>query len=140
MHENESCIPSTSRRTWKEMSCWSRSWRRTARTRRSLILCRMPTLTAAAPTASSTSRRYGGTLLLLPIAWFLDLCLHDSISTSEHAPSYILAPFAGGSCDAVYCRMGQMLWQRLEGTGVSFSVASVLEREASLLRNGVMRH
>lgn len=35
---------------------------------------------------------------------------------------------------------GQMLWQQLEGTWVSFSVASVLEREASLLRNGVTRH
>jgi hypothetical protein len=115
MHENESCIPSTSRRTWKEMSCWSRSWRRTARTRRSLILCRMPTLTAAAPTASSTSRRYGGTLLLLPIAWFLDLCLHDSISTSEHAPSYILAPFA---LQADFVMLFTAEWGKCCGSGL----------------------
>ncbi|TVU16266.1 hypothetical protein EJB05_39819, partial [Eragrostis curvula] len=41
------------------MSCWSRSSRSTVRTRRSLILCRMPTLSAAAPMASSTRTRMG---------------------------------------------------------------------------------
>ena len=71
---------------------------------------------------------------------------HSVVSSSMLACFHLLcactllwAPFAG-SCDAVYCRMGQMLWQQLEETGVSFSVASVLEREVSLLRNGVTRH
>jgi hypothetical protein len=68
------------------------------------------------------------------VSWSMLACFHLLC-----ACTLLLTPFAG-SCDAVYCRMRQMLWQQLEETGISFSVASVLEREVSLLRNGVTRH